>query len=110
MIYETGLNGRRNQAVKEILGEILSGEPEREYYFNAADGTITMNINRTGYPEEVNVSWYTMDPLHYPVFNENDEYLGAVLSQRGFLSMERLAEAVRKAKAKMARYSWSDIR
>jgi hypothetical protein len=106
MIYETGLNGRRNQAVKEILGEILSSEPECEYYFNAADGTITMNINRTGYPKKVNVSWYTMDPLHYPVFNENDEYLGAVLSQHGFLSMERLAEAVRKAKAKMARYPW----
>lgn len=104
LAYETGLNGRRNQAVKEILGEILSSEPEREYYFNAADGTITMNINRTGYPEKVNVSWYTMDPLHYPVFNENDEYLGAVLSQHGFMSMERLAEAVRKAKAKMAGY------
>lgn len=100
------MNDRRNRAVKEILGEILPGEPEREYYFNAADGTITMNINRTGYPEEVNVSWYTMDPLHYPVFNENDEYLGAVLSQHGFLSMERLAEAVRKAKAKMVRYPW----
>lgn len=71
MVYETGLNGRRNQAVKEILGEIYSSEPEREYYFN-----------------------------------EIDEYLGAVLSQRGFLSMERLAEAVRKAKAKMARYPW----
>lgn len=106
MVYETGLFGRRNQAVKKILGEILSGEPEREYYFNAVDGTITMNIHRTGYPEGVNVSWYSMDPLHYPVFNENDEYLGAVLSQRGFLSMERLAEAVRKAKAKMARYPW----
>lgn len=106
MIYETGLNGRRNQAVKEILGEILSSEPKREYYFNVADGTITMNINRTGYPKKVNVSWYAMDPLHYPVFNENDEYLGAVLSQHGFLSMERLAEAVRKAKAKMARYPW----
>ena len=103
VIYETGLNGRRNQAVKEILGKILSSEPGCEYYFNAANGTITMNINRTGYPEEVNVSWYTMDPLHYPVFNENNEYLGAVLSQRGFLNMERLAEAVRKAKAKMAR-------
>jgi hypothetical protein len=71
MVYETGLNGRRNQAVKEILGEISSSEPEREYYFN-----------------------------------EIDEYLGAVLNQRGFLSMERLAEAVRKAKAKMARYPW----
>jgi hypothetical protein len=104
MVYETGLYGRRNQAVKEILGEILDSEPEREYYFNVADGTITMNINRAGYPKGVNVSWYTMDPLHYPVFNENDEYLGAVLSYRGFLSMERLAEAVRKAKAKMARY------
>lgn len=104
MDYETGLNGRRNQAVKEILGEIFSSEPGREYYFNAADGTITLNIRRTGYPEAVNVSWYRMDPLHYPVFNENDEYLGAVLSQRGFLSSERLAEAVRKAKAKMARY------
>lgn len=106
MIYETGLNGRRNQAVKEILGEILSSEPKREYYFNVADGTITMNINRTGYSKKVNVSWYTMDPLHYPVFSENDEYLGAVLSQHGFLSMERLAEAVRKAKAKMDRYPW----
>ena len=104
MIFETGLNGRRNQAVKEILGEILCSEPELEYYFNATDGTITMNINRTGYRKEVNVSWYTMDPLHYPVFNENDEYLGAVLSYRGFISMERLAEAVKKAKAKMARY------
>lgn len=104
MVYETGLYGRRNQAVKEILGEILCSEPEHEYYFNAADGTITMNISRTGYPEGVNVSWYAMDPLHYPVFNENDEYLGAVLSQRGFMSMDRLAEAVRKAKAKMARY------
>lgn len=106
MVYETGLFGRRNQAVKEILGEILSDELEREYFFNAVDGTITMNIHRTGYPKVVNVSWYTMDPLHYPVFNENDEYLGAVLSQRGFLSRERLAEAVRKAKAKMAKYPW----
>ncbi len=78
--------------------------PEREYYFNAVDGTITMNVNRTGYPKVVNVSWYTMNPLHYPVFNEDDEYLGAVLSQRGFLSMERPAEAVRKSKAKMDRY------
>ena len=104
MVYETELYGRRNQAVKEILGEILCSEPEREYYFNVADGTITMNIYRTGYPKGVNVSWYTMDPLHYPVFNENDEYLGAVLSYRGFLSMERLAKAVRKAKAKMAGY------
>ena len=104
MVYETELYGRRNQAVKEILGEILCSEPEHEYYFNIADGTITMNIYRTGYLKEVNVSWYTIDPLHYPVFNENDEYLGAVLSYRGFLSMERLAEAVRKAKAKMARY------
>jgi hypothetical protein len=106
MVYETELCGRRNQAVKEILGEILCSEPEREYYFNIADGTITMNISRTGYPKGVNVSWYTMDPLHYPVFNENDEYLGSVLSYRGFLSMERLAEAVRKAKAKMSRYPW----
>jgi hypothetical protein len=106
MVYETGLYGRRNQAVKEILGELLYNEPGREYYFNAADGTITMSIHRTGYPEGVNVSWYTMDPLHYPVFDENNEYLGAVLSQRGFLSKERLAEAVRKAKAKMARYPW----
>ena len=62
-----------------------------------------MNIKRTGYPEEINVSWYTMDPLHYPVFNQNDGYLGAVLTE-WFLSMERLAEAVRKAKAK-----WPDI-
>ena len=106
MIHETGLNGRRNQAIKEILEEMLSSEPEREYYFNAADGTITMNINRTGYPGEVNVSWFTIDPLHYPVFNENNEYLGAILSQRGFMNMERLAEAVRKARAKMARYPW----
>lgn len=106
MEYETGLFGRRNHAVKEILGEILCSEPESEYYFNVADGTITMNIYRTGYPGGVNVSWYTMDPLHYPVFNENDGYLGAVLSQRGFMSMERLEEAVRKAKAKMARYPW----
>lgn len=104
MVHEMGLNGRRNQAVKEILGEILYGEPECEYYFNIADGTITMNIKRTGYLKGVNVSWFTMDPLHYPVFDENDEYLGAVLSQRGFLSGDRLAEAVRKAKAKMARY------
>ena len=104
MVYETGLYGRRNQAVKEILGEILCGEPEHEYFFNAADGTITVSVNRTGYPNGVNVSWYVMDPLHYPVFDENDKYLGAVLSQRGFLSMDRLAEAVRKAKAKMARY------
>ncbi len=106
MVYETELFGRRNRAVKEILGEILCSEPEREYYFNIADGTITMNLYRTGYPKGVNVSWYAMDPLHYPVFNENDEYLGAVLSYRGFLSMERLAEAVRKAKAKMDRYPW----
>jgi hypothetical protein len=106
MVYKTGLQGRRNQAVKEILGDILCNEPERGYFFNAADGTITMNLHRTGYPEGVNVSWYAMDPLHYPVFNDSDEYIGAVLSQRGFLSMERLAEAVRKAKAKMARYPW----
>ena len=106
MVYETELYGRRNQAVKEILGEIFCSEPEREYYFNVADGTITMNIYRTGYPKGVNVSWYTMDPLHFPVFNENDEYLGAVLSYRGFLSMDRLAEAVRKAKVKMDRCPW----
>jgi hypothetical protein len=92
--------------VKEILGEILSSEPVREYYFNVADGTITMNIYRTGYPKEVNVSWYTMDPLHYPVFNENDEYSGAVISYFGFQSVEKLVKAVEKAKAKMARYPW----
>jgi hypothetical protein len=104
MVYETGLFGRRNQTVKEILGEIFYGEPEREYYFNITDGTITMNINRTGYPSGVNLSWFTIDPLHYPAFDEKDEYKGAVLSQRGFISTDRLAEAVRKAKAKMARY------
>jgi hypothetical protein len=33
-------------------------------------------------------------------------FLVTFLKKRGFVSMERLAEAARKAKAKMARYPW----
>jgi len=104
LFYETELSGRRNRTVKEILEEIFCSEPEHEYYFNIADGTITTNVYRTGYPGEINVSWYTIDPLHYPVFDEKNEYLGAVLSQHGFLSAEKLAKAVKKAEVKMAGY------
>lgn len=104
MLYETELSGRRNQAVKAILDEIFCSEPEREYYFNIADGTITMNIYRIGYPNEVNVSWYTIDPLHYPIFDEKNEYLGAVLSSHGFIGAEKLVKAAKKAEVKMSGY------
>jgi hypothetical protein len=67
----------RNDAVKRIV------ETDDPYFFDPLDGTISTNIDRFSilFPLNIADTWY-------PVFDENNNYIGFNAGEHGFISRD----------------------